>query len=383
MAGKTTEIWQEGLIIPPVKLLKKGEENKEILEIILRNTRVPEERIGDLGAQIGANELGSLRLLEFIDKYGLNCFRDFTNELIEYSRKVTEKRLAQIPKGTYSAVDWMDDDGVENKRVKIKVKVEVGNKIKVDFEGSDPQKKGNINAPLAVTKSGVYYAFRCLLREDIPLNDGFYRNIEINAPKGCFLNPYESAAVAAGNVETSQRIVDVIFLALAKALPSLIPAQSQGTMNNLSMGNEHFTYYETIGGGAGALSYKNGESGIQVHMTNTKNTPIEVIESTYPLRVEKYAIRRGSGGLGKYKGGDGIIRGIRVLEDCILSIQSERRKLAPKGVEGGRDGSPGKNYLLRKGKSIPLPSKISMEVKTGDVIVIETPGGGGWGKARD
>jgi len=383
MAGKTTEIWQEGLIIPPVRLLKRGEENKEVMEIILRNTRVPEERIGDLRAQIGANELGGYRLSEFINKYGLGCFKEFTREIIEYSGRVTRKGLSQIPKGNYSATDWMDNDGVSDKRVRIKAKLEVGDKIKVDFEGSAPQQKGNINAPLPVTKSGVYYAFRCLLGEDIPLNEGFYSNIEVNAPKGCLLNPHNSAAVAAGNVETSQRVVDVLFLALAKALPNIIPAQSQGTMNNLSIGNERFAYYETIGGGAGALPYKDGESGIQVHMTNTKNTPVEVIESAYPLRVEKYSIRKGSGGSGKYKGGEGIIRAIRVLEDCTLSIQSERRKLAPKGVKGGRDGLPGKNYLLRKGKSIPLPSKISMEVKGGDVIVIETPGGGGWGKLRE
>jgi N-methylhydantoinase B len=380
MPGDSRDIWQEGIIIPPVKILEQGKEKSDIFEILLRNTRVPAERVGDLRAQIGANELGARRLEEFIEKNSFECYNEFSNEIIEYSSRITRKAIEKIPKGVFRAVDWMEERG-EN-LLRIKAEISVDEKIKVDFLGTSPQSKSNLNAPLAVTRSAAYFVFRCLVKEDLPLNEGFYQNIDIRVPDGSMLNPSSNSAVAGGNVETSQRIVDVLFLALARAMPELIPAQSQGTMNNVTLGNEKFTYYETIGGGAGATSSKKGESGVQVNMTNTKNTPIEVIELTYPLRVVEYSIRKGSGGVGKYMGGEGIKREIKILEPCILSIISERRKISPRGLKGGERGKPGCNYLIRNGEKIPLPSKVAIEVKAGDRFVIETPGGGGWGKPK-
>ena len=388
MPGNSTEIFQEGLIIPPCKLLTHGKENADVFEIIKANTRTPVERAGDIRAQIATNNLGAMRMTEHIQKYSLNTYTEFAASIINYSEKRMRGAIAKIPDGTYTAEDNMDDDGVTDQPVKIAVTLKVaGSAINISFEGTDRQRRGNINAPYAVTLSAVYYVLRCVTDPEIPPNHGCYLPLNINVPEGTVLNPNPPAAVASGNVETSQRIVDVLLLALHKAMPHKIPAQSQGTMNNVVIGGtvngEGFTYYETIAGGQGASPTKNGDDGIHTHMTNTANTPIEALELSYPLRVVCYELIPDSGGNGKFKGGLGIRRAIKVLvADATLSIQSERRKHPPKGLLGGGDGRAGRNYLVRDNKRIDLPSKVTMPLEKGDVVVIETPGGGGYGHAQ-
>ena len=389
MPGSSTEIFQEGLIIPPCKLLTRGKENADIFKILKANTRTPVERAGDIRAQIAANNLGAMRMIEHIQKYSLNTYTEFAASIIAYSEKRMRDAITKIPDGTYTAEDFMDDDGVTDQPVKIAVTLKItGSAINISFDGTDRERRGNINAPYAVTLSAVYYVLRCVTDPEIPPNHGCYLPVVVHVPRGTVLNPNLPAAVASGNVETSQRIVDVLLLALHKAMPHKIPAQSQGTMNNVIIGGgrdngEEFTYYETIAGGQGASPYKKGDDGIQTHMTNTANTPIEALELSYPLRVESYELIPNSGGNGKFRGGSGIKRAIKVLvDDATLSIQSERRKYQPKGLFGGEDGSAGRNYLIRTGKRIDLPSKVTMPLEKGDVVVIETPGGGGYGHAQ-
>jgi len=388
MPGNSTEIFQEGLIIPPCKLLTHGKENADIFEILKANTRTPVERAGDIRAQIAANNLGTMRMTEHIKKYSVNTYTEFADSIIEYSEKRMRHAITKIPDGTYTAEDFMDDDGVTDQPVKIAVTLKVADSaINISFEGTDRQRRGNINAPYAVTLSAAYYVLRCVTDPEIPPNHGCYLPLNIIVPEGTVLNPNPPAAVASGNVETSQRIVDVLLLALHKAMPHKIPAQSQGTMNNVVIGGtvngEGFTYYETIAGGQGASPNKKGEDGIHTHMTNTANTPIEALELSYPLRVECYELIPDSGGNGKFRGGSGIKRAIKVLvADATLSIQSERRKYPPKGLLGGEDGRTGKNYLVRNNKRLNLPSKVTMPLEKGDVVVIETPGGGGYGHAQ-
>ena len=388
MPGNSTEIFQEGLIIPPCKLLTRGKENADIFDFIKANTRTPVERAGDIRAQIAANNLGAMRMTEHIQKYGVDTYTEFAASIIEYSEKRMRHAITKIPDGTYTAEDFMDDDGVTDQPVKIAVTLKVaGSAITISFEGTDRQRRGNINAPYAVTLSAVYYVLRCVTDPEIPPNHGCYLPVEVYVPEGTVLNPNLPAAVASGNVETSQRIVDVLLLALHKAMPHKIPAQSQGTMNNVAIGGtvngEGFTYYETIAGGQGASPTKNGDDGIHTHMTNTANTPIEALELSYPLRVVCYELIPGSGGNGKFRGGSGIKRAIKVLaDDATLSIQSERRKYQPKGLLGGEDGRTGKNYLVRDNKRLNLPSKVTMRLEKDDVVVIETPGGGGYGHAQ-
>ena len=387
MPGNSTEIFQEGLIIPPCKLLIKGKENADVFGIIKANTRTPTERVGDIRAQVAANNLGAIRMAELIQKYGANTYTEFAESIIKYSEMRMRHAISRMPDGTYTAEDFLDDDGVTEQPVKIAVTIKIaGSNIDISFEGTERQRKGNINAPYAVTLSAVYYVMRCVTDPEIPPNHGCYLPVNIAVPEGTVLNPNPPAAVSSGNVETSQRIVDVLLLALHKAMPHKIPAQSQGTMNNVSIGGlsgangEKFTYYETIAGGQGALPYKNGEDGIHTHMTNTANTPIEALELSYPLRVEKYELIPDSGGNGKFRGGLGIRRAIKVLaDDATVSIQSERRKYPPKGLLGGEDGRPGKNYLIRNNRRLNLPSKVTMHLEKGDIVVIETPGGGGYG----
>jgi len=389
MPGNSTEIFQEGLIIPPCKLLIRGKENVDVFEIIKANTRTPLERAGDIRAQIAANNLGAMRMTENIQKYSVNTYTAFAASIIEYSEKRMRHAITKMPDGTYTAEDFMDDDGVSDQPVKISVTLKIaGSTITISFEGTDSQRKGNINAPYAVTLSAVYYVLRCVTDPEIPPNHGCYLPVSINVPKGTVLNPNPPAAVSSGNVETSQRIVDVLLLALHKAIPHKIPAQSQGTMNNVAIGGTvngvGFTYYETIAGGQGASPTKNGDDGIHTHMTNTANTPIEALELSYPLRVECYELILNSGGNGKFRGGSGVRRAIKVLtDDATLSIQSERRKYQPKGLCGGEDGRAGKNYLIRNSKRIDLPSKVTMRLDKGDLVVMETPGGGGYGKFKE
>lgn len=382
-----TEIFQEGLILPPVKLIENGELNQSLWKTILSNVRTPIEREGDLNAQLAANKRGQLRCEELLQKYGVKETNTQISALIEYSEKLTRKLIQGIPNGDYSFIDYLEDDGISDIPIPITVKITImdENAI-VDFTGSAPQQQGSINAVLAITHSAVYYVFRCLFDIDIPNNSGCMAPIKIVAPTGTVVNAIHPSPVAGGNVETSQRIVDVLLGALSKAVPEKIPAASQGTMNNILIGgwdsqrNRAFSYYETIGGGMGASQYINGASAIHSHMTNTLNTPIEALEFAYPLEVLEYSIRKSSGGKGKHKGGDGIRRDIKVHEDASLSLLTERRKLPPYSLAGGEPGGKGNNILIRNKRQKQLPGKGNFSLKAGDVISIRTPGGGGYGK---
>lgn len=380
-------IFQEGIIIPPLLLKRAGKLNDELLEIIVCNTRTPKERKGDLYAQIAALSTARERIGWIIDLYGFEESLEMINELINYSERMTRLFLRELPDGTVSAVDYMEDDRTgENVPIRALINI-CGDEAIVDFTGTAPQREGNINAPLPVTLAATYYVFRCLLGDHIPANAGCFAPIKVKVPKGCLLNAQSPYAVSAGNVETSQRVVDVLFLALSKLIPGLIPAASCGTMNNIAIGGfwggpgDSFAYYETIGGGAGAGPKGDGESAIHTHMTNTRNTSIEALETIYPFMITRYEIRKNSGGEGHNRGGDGIIREYLFHTPCQVSIISERRRNAPYGLEGGKSGEPGVNrhFVCAKGESITLPGKTTIHAASGDHIIIETPGGGGYG----
>jgi N-methylhydantoinase B len=389
------EIFQEGLIIPPVKLVKSGLMDQEILELILANVRTPQERRGDLSAQVAANQRGAERLVELVTRYGVDEVTESEEQLLAYSERMTRRLIESLPDGIYRFTDQLDDDGVKDQPVLITVAVTVrGDSAKVDFTGSASQQAGSVNAVYAITISAVYYVFRCLLALDVPNNSGCLAPIEIIVPLGTVVNALSPAPVAGGNVETSQRIVDVLLGALAQACPGKVPAASQGTMNNVTIGGKAplslsdreaggegrpFAYYETIGGGMGARPNSNGPSALHSHMTNTLNTPVEALEYAYPLRVLRYEIRTGSGGDGKFRGGDGILRALQVLTGCQVTLLTDRRKIPPYGLDGGEPGQTGENLLIRDGKEFPLPGKGSFELQPGDVLSIRTPGGGGYG----
>jgi N-methylhydantoinase B len=380
MPAGATEIFAEGLRIPPVKLRRGGTEDRDVVALLLANTRTPRERLGDLRAQAGANHLAGERLRELAAALGLDLLSEAMGAVQDHAERATRGAIAKIPDGTYVFEDVMDDDGAGREDVAIRASVTVrGDALSVDFEGTSPQVRGSINAPFAVTLSCCAYALRALTDPEIPANGGSYRALEVRAPRGSLLNPEPPAAVAAGNVETSQRIVDVVLGAMAKALPDLVPAASQGTMNNVLIGGMDasgvpFSYYETIAGGQGACPDANGPSAVHVTMTNTLNTPVEALELAYPLRVERYSLRLGSGGGGRFRGGDGVVRSIRVLEECRLSVVTERRSRAPQGARGGDPGAAGRNLLNGE----ELAAKATRSLVTGDVVTIETPGGGGF-----
>ncbi len=379
-------IFQEGLIIPPAKLVEKGKINEDVFRLILNNVRTPYEREGDFKAQIAANQVGSKRLKELLSEYPVEEVKQYQKAILDYSEKIIRELIKDIPDGTYEFEDFMEDDGFGQKDIKIKLKLNIeGDTAVLDFSGSDKQVKGSINAVYAITLSSVLYVFRALVEDDIPTNDGCFRPIKVITEKGSVLDADFPSAVAGGNVETSQRIVDVVLGALSKAIPEKIPAASQGTMNNLAIGGTSdngrpFTYYETIGGGMGASLYGDGESAIQSHMTNTMNTPIEAIEFYYPFLVREYSIRYNSGGDGLFKGGDGIIREFEFLTDVEITLLTERRRIAPYGLFGGKSGEVGRNIIIKNGKKEIMPSKFQVNLKKGDRIRIETPGGGGYGK---
>jgi N-methylhydantoinase B len=399
------EIYQEGLIIPPVKLLRGGELDRGILDLILANVRTPAEREGDLAAQLAANQRGTRRMIELVDRYGSAEVDSAEDQLLAYTERMTRRLLSGLPDGSYKFSDVLDDDGLGSGPLPIAVEVTIdGEMAIVDFTGSAPQCAGSVNAVYAITLSAVYYVFRCLLGLDVPNNAGCLAPVRVLAPPGSVVNATPPAAVAGGNVETSQRIVDVLFGAFAQACPDKIPAASQGTMNNVTIGGSLarssaqaavpgdgkilpsrrgpgslFAYYETIGGGMGARPGSDGPSALHSHMTNTLNTPAEALEYAYPLRVLRYSIRQGSGGAGKFRGGDGIVREVEVLVDSQVTILSERRNFAPYGLAGGGSGQCGQNAIRRNGVEIPLPGKGTFELKAGDVLIIRTPGGGGWG----
>jgi N-methylhydantoinase B len=379
------EIFQEGIIIPPIKFMESGLLKQEIFDFLMANVRTPSERSGDIWAQIAANKRGEQRLLEMVAQFGNEQVDIYMAELLVYTERMTRQLLQDLPDGEYTYTDFMDDDGISGKPVPIQAIITIhGDTAKVDFTGSAEQQAGSINAVYAITLSAVYYIFRCLLGLDIPNNDGCLAPIEVIAPEGTVVNAVHPAPVAGGNVETSQRIVDVLLGAISKAAPDQIPAASQGTMNNVTIGgsgeNGTFAYYETIGGGMGALPDKNGPSGVHSHMTNTLNTPIEALEYAYPLRVLRYELRQGTGGRGQYNGGEGIRRDVQVLTDAQATLLTERRTRGPYGANGGGPGVPGKNIIIRDGKEIPIPGKGSFDLKSGDVLSIRTPGGGGYGK---
>ena len=383
------EIYQEGLRIPPAKLMSNGTINRDVWEIILANVRTPDEREGDLSAMIGANRTGERRLREIVSKYGWNEVSRYVAAILDYTERMTRRAISQIHNGIYEAEDFLDDDGITNQPIAIRVKIAVKEDLAVvDFSGSDPQTAGSVNAVYAITASVVFYVFRTLVGFAIPSNAGGMRPLRIIAPEGTIVNARPPAAVCGGNVETSQRIVDVLYKCLAQAMPDRIPAASQGTMNNLAFGaidprtRHPVAYYETVSGGMGARPTMHGLSGVHTHMTNSLNTPVEALEHTYPVRVLRYSLRHHSGGIGKWRGGDGVVRELRFLTRAQLTVLSERRKFAPYGLNGAEAGAPGVNLIARNdGKTEQLPSKFTRWVEEGDVLSIQTPGGGGWGPA--
>jgi len=392
--GLCREIYQEGVRIPPVKLMSAGAMNRDVLAMLLNNVRTPQEREGDLGAQIAACHTGAERLREVCARYGTERAIRAACELLDYAEELMRAFLHQVPPGTYRAEDFLDGDGINERPVKIHVAITVNSQrgkrsrpiVSVDFTGSDPQVEGSINAVAAITYSACFYVFRCLLTEDVPAAAGLMRPIEVIAPEGTIVNARPPAAVAGGNVETSQRIVDVLLSALAQAIPDRIPAAASGTMNNLTIGGidprtgEPFAYYETISGAMGARPGKPGISGVHTHMTNSLNTPAEALEYAYPLRVRKYSLRPESGGKGKFAGGDGIVREIEVLTDCDVTLLADRRSRGPWGLAGAADGAPGTAFITRMDGTVhQMSGKFSTRLRQGERIRIETPGGGGWG----
>lgn len=388
--GLSREIFQEGIRIPPVKIFENGRVVRDALHLILANVRTANEREGDLTAQIAACRVGERRLLEVVRKYGRRETNDYGRHLLEYSAEMMRATLRQIPDGVYRGEDFLDNDGVSENPIAIRVTIRIrGERAEVDFSGSSPECAGSINAVKAIADSAVFYVFRCLVDDQVPATSGLLRPIRITAPEGTIVNARPPCAVAGGNVEASQRIVDTLLRALAKALPAKIPAASQGTMNNLTFGgrdtrpgraNAPFAYYETIAGGMGARPARHGENGIHTHMTNSLNTPVEVFEHAYPVRVRRYSIRRGSGGAGKYHGGDGIIRDIELLVPMQVGMLSDRRKFGPYGLAGGKPGKVGKNEVSIARRRKKAPAKGSFYAPAGAIIRIESPGGGGWGK---
>jgi len=411
--GPCREIYQEGFRIPPVKIMRGGKLVADVLALLLSNVRTPEERQGDLGAQIAACQTGAQRLREICARYGIARARQAAADLLLYSEEMMRAFLRTIPPGHYRAEDFLDNDGVEDKPVRIAVTIQVAAAsarkspvetrlaaspsvsrrkqqpahVTIDFTGSDPQVQGAINAVEAITYSACFYVFRCLLREDVPATSGLMRPIRVIAPSGTVVNAKPPAAVAGGNVETSQRIVDVLLKALAQAMPDRIPAAASGTMNNLTIGGfdprsgEPFAYYETIAGGMGARPTEDGVSGVHTHMTNSLNTPAEALEYAYPIRLRQYSLRSKSGGAGLHTGGEGIVREIEVLTDAQVTLLADRRSRGPYGLAGGADGAPGRTLIIRNdGSAEEIPGKTSVRLRSGERVRIESPGGGGWGR---
>ena len=377
---------EEGIVIPPSHLVQHGELNQGLITQIIGSTGNRHELHGDFAAQMSANRSGVNRLAQLVESLGSDHFQQALDELNDYAERLAWTMLSTIPDGRYRFSDYLDDDGLGNEDLRIEAEVVVeGGNVHVDFTGTAPQTAGNVNCPLSVAAAGVYYVFRCLMPPQTPACAGAFRPISLAAPEGCLLNARRPAAVAAGNVETSSRVVDVICGALAQALPQRIPAASHGSMNNLAMGSRgapggkgKWDYYETMGGGMGAGATGGGLSARQTHMTNTLNTPIEVLEMNYPLRLRRYALRRGSGGQGVRAGGDGMIREFEFLAPAEVTLLTERRRHAPWGLAGGGDGVRGENRLNDK----LLPGKTTIEVKAGDCLTIATPGGGAWGSVK-
>jgi N-methylhydantoinase B len=365
MPAESHTLEEEGVVIPPTRLT-----DAVVAELVGR-MRNPDERRGDLRAQLAAHQLAERRIAELCARRGRQQVVDAMDALFAYSERAMRAGITRLPNGRYEASDVLEPiAGTLELRATVTV---ADDAIAIDFTGTSPQYDGNLNCPLAVTRSACFYVVRVLVDPDVPASGGAFAPVTVTAPEGCLVHARSPAAVAAGNVETSSRIVDVVMRAFGAAID--VPAQGQGTMNNLTLGNDRFTYYETIGGGQGACPGADGPSGVHVAMSNTLSTPVEALELQYPVRVERYGLRRGSGGAGRHRGGDGVVRALRVLEDCRLSIISERRAHAPRGERGGAPGAPGRNLLNGE----PLPAKVTRDVAAGDVVTVETPGAGGWG----
>ena len=372
MPAGARELYQEGIIIPPTRL------TADVERLLLANVRTPAMRRGDLAAQRAAVERGAEGLRALAHRHGWGALQQAAQELLDYAERRTKAILSRLPAGDMAAVDCLEGDGVLDHDVEIRVRVKIaGGVFHADFTGTAPAAPGNVNCPIAVTRSAVLFVVRTLLPEDVPMNGGVPRAVVVTAPPGCLINARPPSAVAAGNVETSQRIADTVFRALAGG-GCPVPAQGQGTMNNVTFGGDGWTYYETIGGGQGASRGANGPSGVHVGMSNTRNTPIEVLELEHPLRVRTYALRRGSGGVGTWEGGEGVVREFEALAPMEATLLTERRRHRPGGAAGGGDGASGANRL----NGSDLPAKTSLRLAVGDVLRIETPGGGAWGEGQ-
>ena len=355
-----------------------GEYVGDVLDLLLANVRTPDIRRGDLRAQIAANQIAETRIRELVERRGPETVLAAFDEVISYTERRTREVVRDLPDGEYSAEDFMEGDGTTDEDIPIRAKVVIdGDSMSIDFSGTADAVRGNVNCPLAVTRSACYFALRVLLPSDIPANAGTYAPLSITAPEGSLVNAQSPSAVVAGNVETSSRIADTVLSALSGA--AKLPAQGQGTTNNLIIGGPGWTYYETIGGGQGASEKGPGPSGVHVGMSNTLDTPTEAFELEYPMRVERYELLYDSGGGGKHRGGDGIVRSVRVLEPASLSLLTDRRRHSPRGLKGGEAGRVGRNLLNDEG----LPPKVSREIEDGDVVTVETPGGGGYGRSGD
>ncbi len=392
MSPLSTDVHQEGLRIPPVKLTEKGRTHRDVLELLLANVRTPTERLGDLRAQQAANTLGKGRFIALARKFGVKTVLHGVEQLQDYSRRLMLKEVRKLPKGSVHATDYLDDDGFDAKHIPIRVRLSVtGEKLEFDFTGSATQVKGPLNAVYSITLSAVYYVVRCVTSSNIPVNDGSFQPVRVFAPEGTIVNARPPAAVAGGNVETSQRIVDVVLKAFEKVVPDRVCAACQGTMNNVTIGGvdprtgRYFTYYETIAGGFGARHSKDGIDGVHSHMTNTLNTPIEALEAAYPLKIRRYEMIRGSGGEGRFRGGLGIRRDVEILAgEATVSLLGERQVLQPWGLDGGKSGARGRDSILRRdGRVRKLVSKCVVNVRRGDTLSLSTPGGGGYGSPSE
>jgi N-methylhydantoinase B len=382
MPADSTTLDEEGVVIPPTRLVRAGELDRSLLERLTARMRGPRQRAADLRAQLAANRLASVRVGEIADRHGIDTLTTGMEEVLDYAERRTRACIERFPDGTLRARDVLEDDGRgESRDAHIAVAVTVrGTELTVDFEGTEDQTPGNLNCPLSVTKSAVFYVLRVVTDPDIPPSAGAYRPVEVRAPAGSLVNARPPAAVAGGNVETSSRIADVVMLAFAQALE--VPALGQGTMNNVTLGNDDFAYYETIAGGQGACPDANGPSAVHVAMSNTLNTPVEALEQEFPLRVREYALRRGSGGDGAFRGGDGVVRDLEALAEMDFSLLTERRRHPPPGARGGAPGARGRNLLaMADGSARELPGKATGRLRPGERLRIETPGGGGLGAA--
>ena len=388
--GLCREIWQEGVRIPPLKLVARGILNDNLLSLILNNVRTPREREGDLTAQIGACRIGVQRVSEIVNKYGMERVARNVAGLLNHSEQLMRAELKRMPEGEFSDEDFLESDGITEEPVKIRVTIKTvptNGQLIVDFTESAEQVTGSLNAVAAITYSATFYVLRCLLPEEAAATAGLMRPVGVITRPGTVVDARSPAAVAGGNVETSQRIVDVLLRALAQILPDRIPAASSGSMSNLTIGGidartgQPYTYYETIAGGAGAGPNSDGVSGVHTHMTNSLNTPIEALEYAYPFRVRQYAYRRNSGGRGKHRGGDGLVREVELLGSAQVTLLTERRVFAPYGLCGGAAGAKGRNVLINNGGESEVAGKCNMDLDPGAILRIETPGGGGWGES--